>query len=79
MSRVFVATDAALGRPLVLEVLPVELEALVSADRSRREIVIAAHDEFSVNDTLWKDADPELRPLSVQVERRMAQLSNQEG
>jgi len=42
MSRVFVAMDAALGRRVVVKVLPPELAATVSVDRFRREILLAA-------------------------------------
>jgi eukaryotic-like serine/threonine-protein kinase len=42
MSRVFVATDVALGRPVVLKVLPRDLVASLSAERFRREIKVAA-------------------------------------
>ncbi len=42
MSRVFVATDVALGRTVVVKVLPPELAAGVNRDRFRREIQVAA-------------------------------------
>ena len=42
MSRVFVATETALGRQVVIKVLPPELEGAVSAERFRREIALAA-------------------------------------
>lgn len=42
MSRVFVAFDAALGRRVVVKVLPAELAATVSVDRFKREILLAA-------------------------------------
>lgn len=42
MSRVFVALEAALGRRVVIKVLPPELAAEVSYDRFRREIQLAA-------------------------------------
>jgi tRNA A-37 threonylcarbamoyl transferase component Bud32/tetratricopeptide (TPR) repeat protein len=42
MSRVFVATESALGRSVVLKVLPPELAAGLSVDRFRREIQVAA-------------------------------------
>lgn len=42
MSRVFVATDQALGRKVVVKVLPPELAAGVNRDRFRREIQVAA-------------------------------------
>ena len=42
MSRVFVAVEAALGRRVVVKVLPPELAADVSCDRFRREIQLAA-------------------------------------
>lgn len=42
MSRVFVAHEAALGRKVVVKVLPPEMAAAVSIDRFRREIQLAA-------------------------------------
>ena len=42
MSRVFVATETALGRKVVLKVLPPELGAGFNLDRFRREIQLAA-------------------------------------
>src|SRR5215216_6887650 len=42
MSRVFVATDRALGRKVVVKVLPPELAAGVNRERFRREIQVAA-------------------------------------
>lgn len=42
MSRVFVATDTALGRQVVVKVLPPELAAGVNHERFRREIQVAA-------------------------------------
>jgi len=42
MSRVFVAQENALRRPVVIKVLPPELEGAVSAERFRREIALAA-------------------------------------
>ncbi len=42
MSRVFVATDLALSRKVVVKVLPPELAAGVNRDRFRREIQVAA-------------------------------------
>jgi serine/threonine-protein kinase len=42
MSRVFVATEASLGRRVVLKVLPPSLAAGLSVDRFRREIQVAA-------------------------------------
>ena len=42
MSRVFVAFDSALGRRVVVKVLPPELAASVSVDRFKREILLAA-------------------------------------
>ena len=42
MSRVFVANEAALGRKVVVKVLPPEMAAAVSIDRFRREIQLAA-------------------------------------
>lgn len=42
MSRVFVATETALGRRVVIKVLPPELAAGLSVDRFRREIQLAA-------------------------------------
>jgi serine/threonine protein kinase/tetratricopeptide (TPR) repeat protein len=42
MSTVFVARDNALGRVVVVKVLPYELAATVSVDRFKREIMLAA-------------------------------------
>lgn len=42
MSRVFVARDNALGRTVVIKVLPGEMAGQVSIDRFRREIALAA-------------------------------------
>ena len=42
MSRVFVAEDKALGRKVVVKVLPPELAAEVNVERFRREIQLAA-------------------------------------
>ncbi len=42
MSRVFVATERALGRRVVVKVLPPDLSAGVNTDRFRREIQLAA-------------------------------------
>ena len=42
MSRVFVATETALGRTVVVKVLPPELAAGVRTDRFKREITLAA-------------------------------------
>ena len=42
MSRVFVATETALGRTVVVKVLPPELAAGVRTDRFKREIAFAA-------------------------------------
>ena len=42
MSRVFVATELALGRRVVLKVLPPDLARDVSAERFKREISLAA-------------------------------------
>lgn len=42
MSRVFVATETALGRNVVLKVLSPELAATLSAERFKREIMLAA-------------------------------------
>jgi eukaryotic-like serine/threonine-protein kinase len=42
MSRVFVATESALGRPVVVKVLPPELIGELSSDRFRQEIQLAA-------------------------------------
>jgi serine/threonine protein kinase/tetratricopeptide (TPR) repeat protein len=42
MSRVFVAEERALGRKVVIKVLPADLSGAVSAERFRREIQLAA-------------------------------------
>jgi serine/threonine-protein kinase len=42
MSRVFVATEAALGRKVVVKVLPPDFAGELNADRFRREILVAA-------------------------------------
>ena len=42
MSRVFVARELALGRAVVVKVLPPELSGVMSAERFRREIQLAA-------------------------------------
>ena len=42
MSRVFVATESALGRRVVVKVLPPEASGGVSAERFRREVAFAA-------------------------------------
>ncbi|HVT38571.1 MAG TPA: protein kinase [Gemmatimonadaceae bacterium] len=42
MSRVFVATETALGRQIVVKVLPPDAAAAVSAERFKREIKLAA-------------------------------------
>ncbi|MDQ3697293.1 MAG: tetratricopeptide repeat-containing serine/threonine-protein kinase [Gemmatimonadota bacterium] len=42
MSRVFVAEETALGRQVVVKVLPPELSAEVSSERFRREVQLAA-------------------------------------
>ena len=42
MSRVFVAEDAALGRQVVVKVLPPEMASGVSIERFKREISLAA-------------------------------------
>ncbi|MGH7512178.1 MAG: protein kinase domain-containing protein [Gemmatimonadales bacterium] len=42
MSRVFIATETALDRPVVLKVLPPELAQTLSTDRFRQEIRLAA-------------------------------------
>jgi eukaryotic-like serine/threonine-protein kinase len=42
MSRVFLATEAALGRKVVIKLLPPELAAGVSTERFKREILLAA-------------------------------------
>jgi len=42
MSRVFVATERALGRRVVIKVLPPDLAAGVNIERFKREIQLAA-------------------------------------
>ena len=42
MSRVFAATETALGRKVVIKVVPIELGAGVNVDRFKREIQLAA-------------------------------------
>ncbi len=42
MSRVFVATECALGRQVVVKVLPAEMAGHVSVERFKREIALAA-------------------------------------
>ena len=42
MSRVFVATETALGRRVVVKVLPPELSGAVSTERFKREVQLAA-------------------------------------
>src|ERR1700674_4960779 len=42
MSHVFLADDVALGRQIVVKVLPAELAAGVSAERFKREILLTA-------------------------------------
>src|SRR5262245_10822476 len=42
MSRVFLATESALGRSVVVKVLGEEISAAVSADRFAREVKLAA-------------------------------------
>src|SRR5207302_7785196 len=42
MGRVFVATETALDRPVVIKVLPQDLAAGLSVERFRREIQLAA-------------------------------------
>jgi len=42
MSRVFVATETALGRRVVVKVLPAEMPGQLALDRFKREISIAA-------------------------------------
>src|SRR6185436_18417438 len=42
MSRVFLAEETALGRKVVIKLLPPELAAVVSADRFQREVRLAA-------------------------------------
>ena len=43
MSRVFAATDTALGRRVVIKVVPADLAATVNVDRFKREILLAAN------------------------------------
>ena len=43
MSRVFAATETALGRKVVIKVVPLELGAGVNAERFKREILLAAN------------------------------------
>jgi serine/threonine protein kinase len=42
MARVFVATEATLGRRVVVKVLPPEIAGAVSSERFRREVQLAA-------------------------------------
>ena len=56
MSRVFVATDVALARKVVVKVLPPELAAGVNHERFRREIQVAARlqqPDATAAMTLW--------------------------
>ena len=43
MSRVFAATETALGRRIVIKVVPADLAASVNTDRFKREILLAAN------------------------------------
>ena len=43
MSRVFAATETALGRQVVIKVVPADLAASVNIDRFKREILLAAN------------------------------------
>jgi serine/threonine protein kinase len=45
MSRVFAATETALGRRVVVKILPQEMGEGVSVDRFKREITLAAHSQ----------------------------------
>src|SRR5262245_44901901 len=42
MSRVFVAREEGLDRPVVIKVLPLEMSGAVSVERFKREIALAA-------------------------------------
>jgi eukaryotic-like serine/threonine-protein kinase len=42
LSRVFVADEVALGRRVVIKVLPPELSSVVGGERFRREVEVAA-------------------------------------
>ena len=47
MSRVFLATETAFDRKVVLKILPPELLGAVSGDRFKREIAVAARLQHS--------------------------------
>ena len=48
MSRLFIATELAFGRQVVVKVLPAELASTTSRERFRREITLAARKQLGM-------------------------------